>query len=181
MHAHSRWFLTLMAVGILAQPAQAAGVGISLPKLRTLSITGPASAPTSTSYGGSVQVFGSNFGIRPFQIGLALDYAYTRDFTQGASYAFFDPTLQVGLPLALSSQFYVTPALDVRGLWMVTSPQALASSWGFGPSLALGFRPSANVSVELTLSFTQLPSLSAQGGSAQGTMGTVELGGSYSF
>lgn len=174
--------LTLLVAATHTAPAWAAGVGMTLPKFRTLSITGPsAAAPAATSYGGSVQVIGGNFGLRPLQIGLALDYVFTRDFAQGGNYSFFDPSLQVGVPLGLSSQFYVTPAVEARYLWMVTSPQGLDSALGFGPSLTVGYRPSTNVSVELTLAYTRLPALVAQGGQLEGNMGTVEIGGSYSF
>lgn len=173
----------VLALALQATPALATGMGISLPKLHVLNLEsadpGLALAP-STSYGGSVQVAGGTFSLRPFQVGVALDYAYTRDFERGAQYSFFEPSARLGLPLALSSQVYLRPEVDVRGLWLITTSPYNLPSWGLGPGLTLGFRPMANVAVELTLSYTNLPAASGIG-QVRGTMGTLEVGGSYSF
>lgn len=163
-------------VAVGAAPAHAAGVGLSLPKFRALTVG------DATSYGGSVQVLGTTFSINRVSVDLGLDYAYTRDFSQGNNYAFFDFNLGAGLPLGITPQVYVVPALDAHVLAFVASPQGLGSpALGVAPRLTAGFQPAKAIRVELSVSHTFLPALMAGKAMRSGGMTIVELGGSYSF
>ncbi|MFP5503218.1 MAG: hypothetical protein ACLGIN_12080 [Candidatus Sericytochromatia bacterium] len=162
----------LVAVGG-ALPAEAAAVGVSLPKFRALVVD--EGTTTATSFGGSVQVVGTGLSINKVAVNIGLDYAYTRDFAAAANYSFFDLQLGAGLPLGLTPQFYLTPAVDLHSLFFVASPQGLGSpAFGVAPRLTVGFQPSKAIRVELSGSQTFLPAISSG-------MTIVELGGSYSF
>lgn len=172
-----RGFGTLVALGVLlaASPAHAAGVGFSLPKFRALTVG------DATSLGGSVQVVGTSLNMNRVAVSLGLDYAYTRDFSQGANYAFFDFNLGAGLPLGITPQFYLTPAVDGHLLAFVASPEGLGGpAFGVAPRLTGGFQPSKAIRVELSLSHAFLPMLGGRP-VRSGGMTIVELGGSYSF
>lgn len=174
-------FLAAALIAVLvAAPAQAAGVGISLPKFRVLTVSEPAG--TATSVGGSVQVVGTNLSIGAVQLKVGLDYAYTRDFAAAANYAFFDLGLGAGVPLGITPQFYLTPAVDTHTLFFAASPQGLVSpAFGVAPRLTVGFQATKQVRVELSASQTFLLGLRANNRAASGGMTLVELGGSYSF
>lgn len=160
-----------------ASPAEAAAVGVSLPKFRALIID--EGTTTATSFGGSVQVVGTGLSINRVAVNVGLDYAYTRDFAQAANYSFFDLQLGAGLPLGITPQFYLTPAVDLHSLFFVASPQGLGSpAFGVAPRLTVGFQPSKAIRVELSGSQTFLPTLT---NARSGGMTIVELGGSYSF
>lgn len=172
--------LLLASLVFAPAPAQAAGVGFSLPKFRSLSLTDPAGA--SNSFGGSVQVIGTNFSIGAVALTTGLDYAYTRDFGAGSNYSFFDLDLGLGLPIAVTQAFYVHPAVDGHLFMWVASPQGLrAPSFGVAPRLTAGYRPQNNIAVELSLSHAFLLGTSSARGATQGTMTMLELGGTYNF
>jgi hypothetical protein len=160
--------VALALVGATALPAQAAGLGFSLPKARMLTLDG------ATSWGGSVQVVAGAFSIGMTRVDLALDYGYTRDFAAATNYAFFDGMAGVGVPLGLGPQFVLTPALYAHVLPFVASPTPVTSPlFGMGPRLTGGFKPAANVSVELGLGYDFMFS--------RGGMATLDVGGTYSF
>ena len=162
-------------VGLVA-PASAAGVGFSLPKLRVLNLEG------ASSVGGSVQVIGGVFSVGLARLDLALDYAYTRDFARAANYSFFDAQAGVGLPLQLSPQFYLTPALDAHALAFVASSEGIdGAAFGLAPRLTLGYRPTNRISVELAASDAFLFGLVAGSKGLSGSLITVELGGTFNF
>jgi hypothetical protein len=172
--------LTLAVVLALATPAHAAGVGFSLPKFRALTVG--AGAGAANSLGGSVQVVGTSFSIRPIKFNVGLDYAFTRDFAAGANYSFFDLTFGAGVPFGFTSQFYVEPALDTHTLLFVASPEGLGTpAFGAGPRLTGGFKPTANIAVELSAGYALMLNMMAAGRSTPGGLLTVEIGGTYSF
>ena len=169
--------LTLASLVAWAAPASAAGVGLSLPKFRSLSVGADA-----TSFGGSVQVVGTSFSIGLASFDLGLDYAFTRNFAAAANYSFFDLGLGVGVPLGITPQVYVKPALDGHALLFVASPENLGTpTVGVGPSLTVGYKPNATMAVELGAGYALLPGLSAAGRPAAGGLFTVELGGTVRF
>lgn len=157
--------VALALVGATALPAQAAGLGFSLPKARMLGLDG------ATSWGGSVQVVAGAFSIGMTRVDLALDYGYTRDFAAAQNYAFFDGMVGVGVPLGLGPQFVLTPAVYAHVLPFVTP--ITSTLFGMGPRLTGGFKPAANVSVELGLGYDFIFS--------RGGMATLDVGGTYSF
>jgi hypothetical protein len=171
-----------LAFGLfMALDADAAGLGFSLPKFRSLVIADPA-GPVANTAGVSAQVVGTTLTVSGVHLGVGLDLAATRDFARGLNYAFFDLGLEGGVPLGITPAFYVSPGLGAHGLFFVASPEGLGSPvLSLGPRLAFGYTPSANVSVELggTLGFL----LGAQAGGAPrgGTSSIVELGGTYTF
>ncbi|MDB5095714.1 MAG: hypothetical protein JWM80_135 [Cyanobacteria bacterium RYN_339] len=153
---------------LVPSPAQAAGLGFSLPKARMLTLDG------ATSWGGSVQVVAGSFNVGMARIDLALDYGYTRDFGAAANYAFFDGMAGVGVPLGLGPQFVLTPSLYGHVLPFVASPVPVTSPlFGVGPRLTGAFKPAANVSVELGLGYDFVVS--------RGGMATLDVGGTYNF
>ncbi|MNS26332.1 hypothetical protein D3C72_582520 [compost metagenome] len=172
--------LSLVAVLALAGPAHAAGVGFSLPKFRALSVGAGASA--ATSVGGSVQVVGTTFSIRPLKVDVGLDYAYTRNFSGGTNYSFFDINVGAGLPIGLTQQVYLEPAIDTHTLLFVASPEALGSpAFGIGPRLTAGYKATGNISVELSAGYALMLNMTAAGRATGGGLTTIEIGGTYSF
>lgn len=173
--------VTAVVWSAIASAANAAGVGISLPKFRALSVT-PNGGSAAVSYGGSVQVLGGDVSISLLRLGASVDYAYTRDFVTATNYAFFDPVLSLGLPLAIAPRAYVIPGVDGHALLTVASPVGLsAPALGWGPHLTLGYRPAASLAVELTWSYATFPQAPSQSGPANAGLTTVSLGGSYQF
>lgn len=171
----------LIAWSVAATPAGAAGVGLILPKFRALSVT-PNGGSAAVSYGGSVQVLGGDASISLLRLGASLDYAYTRDFVTATNYAFFNPVLSLGLPLAVAPCAYVVPGIDGHALLTVASPVGLsAPALGWGPHLTLGYRPSTSLTVELTGSYAMFPKAPSQSGPANVGLTTLSLGGSYQF
>jgi hypothetical protein len=163
-----RALLAAALVCAVATPAQAAGLGFSLPKARLLTLDG------ATSWGGSVQVLAGGVSIGLTRVDLALDYGYTRDFGAGTNYAFFDGMAGVGVPLGLGPQFVLTPALYAHVLPFVASPTPVTSPlFGVGPRLTGGFKPATNISVELGLGYDFI--------FGRGGMATLDLGGTYAF
>lgn len=163
-----------------AAPASAAGIGFSLPKFRALNVGTGAS--TAHSLGGSVQVIGTRFSMGIVKFDVGLDYAYTRNFAAGANYSFFDLQLGGGVPFGLTPQFYLEPALDTHTLLFVASPEGLSTpTFGLGPRLTAGFKPSANIAVEVGLGYAFMLNMAAGGKGTPGGLATVEVGGTYSF
>ena len=163
-----RALIAAALVCALPSPAQAAGLGFSLPKARLLNLDG------ATSWGGSVQVVAGAFSIGHARVDFSLDYGYTRDFTNATNYAFFDGMAGVGVPLGLGPQFVLTPALYGHVLPFVASPTPVTSPlFGLGPRLTGGFKPAANIGVELGLGYDFILS--------RGGMATLDVGGTYSF
>jgi hypothetical protein len=172
--------LSLALILALAAPAEAAGVGFSLPKFRALTVGGGAGA--ATSVGGSVQVVGTRFSIGAVKLDVGLDYAFTRNFGTSANYSFFDLTLGGGVPFGFTPQFYVEPALDTHTLFFVASPEGLGTpAFGLGPRLTAGFRPASNIAVEVAAGYAFMLTMAAGGKATPGGLTTVEIGGTYSF
>lgn len=169
------------AIGLTwTSSAEAAGVGFSLPKFRALTVGSGATGANSA--GGSVQVIGTNFSIRPIKFDVGLDYAFTRDFGAGANYSFFDLTFGAGVPFGLTPQFYLEPAVDTHTLFFVASPQGLGTpAFGLGPRLTAGFKATNNISVELKGGYAFMLNLQAAGRPTAGALTTIELGGTYAF
>lgn len=169
------------ATGLVSPaPAQAAGVGFSLPKFRAL--TASSAGASASSVGGSVQVIGTNFSLRPIKFDVGLDYAFTRDFSAGTNYSFFDLTFGAGVPFGLTPQFYLEPALDTHTLFFVASPEGLGTpAFGLGPRLSAGFKATNNISVELKGGYALMLNMQAGGRPASGGLTTIELGGTYAF
>lgn len=168
----------LAALALLAwpTPAQAAGVGFSLPKLRALTLDG------NTSWGGSVQVIGGAFNVGLVRVDLALDYAYTRDFKAGANYSFFDGLAGLGVPLSFTPAFYVMPALDGHVYGFVATPEdATGAAFGVAPRLTFGYHPTPKIAVELGASEAVVLGAKTATRSLSGLLTTVELGGTVSF
>ena len=163
-----------------AAPAAAAGVGFSLPKFRALSVG--SGAASSNSFGGSVSVVGTSFSAGPVKVDLDLDYAYTRNFSSGGNYSFFDIGVGAGVPLGFTKQFYLQPMLDTHTLFFVASPESLATpAFGVGPRLVAGFRPQSNIAIEAGAGFAWLLNLKAGTAATSGGLTTVDIGGTYSF
>lgn len=173
-----RVFAAGLAIAALlpTPPAWAAGVGISLPKLRVLTLDG------DTSFGGSVQVIGGRFNVSRARVDLALDYAYTRDFARAGNYSFFDALAGLGMPFGITSAIYVMPAVDLHALAFVASPQGVdGPAYGVAPRLGVGYQPSNRFAVELDLSHAFLWGANAGGRALGGGMTTLELGGTVAF
>lgn len=178
----TRSLALLATLLLLPAPAWATSVGVDLPRYRHLALRDTSGTLRALGWGGlGVSVLETGWNLGPARLELGLEYTFIRDLHIATNYSFFDARVGLGLPLALTPQFYLVPALEGHSLMTVASPEGLDPVvFGYAPKLSVGYRFTPAATLEVGYALTLVPAWRASS-PLSGTLGSLSIAGSYAF